>query len=78
MTYTPSTTTIRQAYHYAAGTEATGLQTYEEVDAEFELWLLQHNREVAAQALRRAAEDAGEAAWWLDVRADNTLKGLHD
>ena len=39
MTFTPDTGTIRAAYHLAAGTEATGLQTYEEVDAEFERWL---------------------------------------
>lgn len=81
---TPTTEEVRQAY--AVAHETTGASMDER---EFDRWLADHNRKIAAEALREAAEAAlglgsvsgshvavgDRAATFLDARADRIEQG---
>lgn len=60
MTYTPNTTDVREAYPHAKCLPAFYSPEHPaalaEAHAEFDRWLAAHDAEVAAQALREAAE----------------------
>lgn len=84
--YTPTTEEVRDWYgHRNRATHQPVGEFYKIMltgaVAEFDRWLAAHDREVAANALRDAAED-GEIQdnrpwvhWWLTARADQIENG---
>lgn len=72
--FVPTTEYVRDAYQHSV--MVSGPEMREALGAEFDRWLAAHDREVAARAVRQAAEDR-----FYDGDRDRTLHGyyvLHD
>lgn len=72
--FVPTTEYVRDAYQHSV--MVSGPEMREALGAEFDRWIAAHDREVAARAVRQAAEDR-----FYDGDRDRTLHGyyvLHD
>lgn len=70
--FTPTTEVVRDLYDWAATEKCLPGTAYDEHRAHFDRWLAAHDREVAARALREAAEAA-----FFDGEQDRTLHGYY-
>jgi hypothetical protein len=61
--YTPNDAVVRDAYLYVYKEDDEDPTVVPERSLEFERWIAQHDREVAAQALREAANTATSHIW---------------
>ena len=80
--YTPLTGQVRAAYANYYRHKSAHAESVDALDAEFSRWLAAHDREVAAGALRDAADEWGGSTHgpraWLRARADQIEKGRND
>lgn len=74
--YTPTTDDVRAAYWVNRTHEAGSRWFADDYAAEFDRWLIEHNRQVAAQALRDVADDLrGRRMDAPSEWADDVLRG---